>query len=1141
MNFLPYLEIKHPETDTLIKLLIDSGANKNIISPGFLTQTKPINTSIRNVNGNQTIKNKGKLKIFKNLPPLSFYEYKFHEFFDGILGAESLARFKAKLNFRSETLRLNGEKVKFLKYFLSKAPIYHHTVTLDTLNNGDWFVPEFQKLNENSVIEPGLYKADNLKTTINIISTEKEPPKLPCLKVTINNYETIDPIPIESKEKLSIDEIRSVIRTEHLSPLEKSELINLIYNNQQVLLRKSEKLSSTTAIKHKIITNNDAPVYTKSYRYPHHYRKDVEDQIQEMLDNGIITHSSSPYSSPIWVVPKKTDASGKRKVRVVIDYRKLNDKTIDDKYPMPQIEDILDHLGKSVYFTTLDLKSGFHQIEMDPKHREKTAFSTDKGHFEFTRMPFGLKNAPATFQRAMNNILKDYIGTICYVYLDDIVIVGRNLKEHLQNLILILKRLSQFNLKIQLDKCEFLKKETEFLGHIISEDGVKPNPDKIEKILNWPIPKTDTQIKQFLGLAGYYRRFIRDFSKITKPMTKYLKKDIPLNLQDQNYLNAFNTLKQIISTDQVLAYPQYDKPFILTTDASDFALGAVLSQMQEGIERPIAFGSRTLSETESRYATNEKEALAIKWATQKFKNYLHGAKFTLVTDHKPLTFIKTSDKNPKILRWRLDLETFDYDIKYKEGRANVVADALSRRPLEVNKNEIIIDTNPSISGTNQERNSNMEEPSADNETIHSGDDSNDFYIHFVDRPINHFKNQLIFRTSGITTTIKETLFQNHRRTIVAQPNFSKEDITNFLKVHHNGKQTAILAPDPIMLIIQEVFKEHFDAKGHFVFTTKLVEDVQNEERQNQLIINEHERAHRGITEVNSQLKRSYYFPKMSKLINMLINSCRVCNKHKYERKPYNIKISPRPITEKPMERVHMDIFIMDSCNFLSLIDSFTKHLQLYNMKTKNLTDVQKALTKYFVSFGIPKLIVTDHETTFQSIQFRNFVNQAGSSLAYASSSEANGQIERAHSTIIEIFNSNKHKFDNLGTKSMIKLSVALYNNSVHSATSFTPNELLFNNNNNTNPIDIVEKANKLFTDARINMYKAQIKLRKQNGDKEDPPVFEENQTVYVIPNIRTKQEPRAKETKTHDVKHKTFRNERSIKRNKNKIKRIKKT
>ena len=199
-----------------------------------------------------------------------------------------------------------------------------------------------------------------------------------------------------------------------------------------------------------------------------------------MLEDGIIRHSKSPYSAPIWVVPKKLDASGKRKVRVVIDYRKLNDKTKTEKFPIPKIEEILDHLGQAVYFTTL----------MDPRDSKKTAFSTDLGHYEFVRMPFGLKNAPTTFQRAMNLVLDGLIGHKCLVYLDDIIIIGRSLEEHLQNLEEVFDRLTTYNLKIQLDKCEFLKRETEFLGHVITPDGVKPDPKKVQEILNWPIPRT---------------------------------------------------------------------------------------------------------------------------------------------------------------------------------------------------------------------------------------------------------------------------------------------------------------------------------------------------------------------------------------------------------------------------------------------------------------------------------------------------------------------------------------------------------------------------------------------------------------------------------------------------------------------------
>lgn len=1143
MNYLPYLKLLHPRTKKPLKILIDTGANKNIIAPDVIECVQKVSdTPIKNICGSHTINEKGKIDLFNGISkPLSFYILKFHYFFDGLIGSETLAKLNAQIKYENETIKLMDKQFSYSKFYPA-TQLYNHCIVVDTTTNGDWFVPTFQKLDKKIFIQPGLYRAENNKSAINIISTSQQPPKILKLNLTVNNFETLSPIPIDSQTKITEEEILSFIRTKHLSLLEKNELVKVLYAHQGVLLKKDEILSSTSAMNHKIITKNEMPIYTKSYRYPHHFRKDVHEQIEDMLKNGIIRPSKSPYSSPIWVVPKKTDASGKRKLRVVIDYRKLNENTIDDRYPMPQIEDILDRLGKSLYFTTIDLKSGFHQIPMDPAHIEKTAFSTDNGHFEFTRMPFGLKNAPATFQRAMNNILAEYIGTKCFVYLDDIIIIGFNLKNHLENLECVLKRLTEFNLKVQLDKCEFLRRETEFLGHIISKDGVKPNPDKVEKVLKWPLPKNPKEIKQFLGLVGYYRRFIKDFSRITKPMTKFLKKDCEVDLNDKQYISAFETLKQILTTDQILAYPQFDQPFILTTDASGYALGAVLSQIQDTVERPIAFASRTLNDVETRYATNEKEALAIIWAVNKFQSYLHGAKFTLVTDHKPLTFIKSSDKNMKILRWRLDLENYDYEVKYKEGKSNVVADALSRMPIETNVNEIDNNEHFIIPGPddNLEDPENPPNPSSDSQTIHSADESADYFIHFTERPLNYYKNQLIFKIFHTETVITETLFGLYRRTIICRPNYEKADITEYLKTFHNGKQTAIMAPESLYKSLQDSYKEHFNQNGHFVITQNLVEDVQVEDRQNELIIKEHNRAHRGIAEVEAQLKRTYFFPRMQTKIRKFVNTCEICNTHKYERKPYNIKISPRPVTEKPLERIHMDIFIMDKCYFLSLIDSFSKHLQMIYLKSKNLIHVQKALAKYISHHGVPKTIITDHESTFLSIQLRSFLAELGTVLQYAASSESNGQIERTHSTIIEIFNTNKHKFKGMGTKSIIQLSVALYNDTVHSATKFTPNEIIFNQNNIVNPEAVLKNAQELFVKTKQNIINSMEKLVKQNVNKEDPPPLEEGQEVFVIPNIRTKTQPRANKTNANRVSSKTFKNNRNIKRHKNKIKRVKK-
>lgn len=1115
-NYLPYVEVRLQPINKVIKLLIDTGSNVNLIDPGILKKTGPTVTPIKlhGVKGTNIIKSKGHLRIFNSPTKLPFLEFKFSKQFQGMLGCPALAGLNAQIDYEKGTITANGITVEFKKYY--PPSIHRHTMTLETATNGEWLVPDFQKLNDSVYIEPGIYKAENNKTTINVACQNcKSHDKLPTLELIVNNFEALDPITIKKGEKISKEDIGKLLRTQHLSPMEKENLLDVIHQHKNVLLTQGEKLSASSAIKHKIVTTDEKPVFTKTYRCPHQFKPHIEEQIKEMLDNGIIRHSQSPYSAPIWVVPKKADASGKKKVRIVIDYRKLNEKTIDDKYPIPLMEEVLDLALKSQYFTTLDLKSGFHQISMDEKSVEKTAFSTDKGHFEFTRMPFGLKNAPATFQRAMNYVLTGLIGNICYVYLDDILILGTSLKAHLKNLSTVLKRLEDFNLKIQLDKCEFLKRETEFLGHIITPEGVKPNPDKIRKILDWPLPKSEKEIKQFLGLSGYYRRFIKDYSKLTKPITKYLKKDTKLDLKDEDYKKSFEDLKKILTSDQILAYPDYTKPFVLTTDASDFAIGAVLSQIQGNIERPIAFASRTLNAAESRYSTTEKEALAIVWATKKYESYLYGTSFTLITDHKPLVYLQNSRNNAKLLRWSEQLSKFNYVIKYKEGKTNKVADALSRRP-EINVN------------------------STGDDTVHSANTSDDHFVHFTERAINSYRNQLIFRTANFETTINETPFPGYNRITVVKRNFTQETIMNTLQEYHNGRQTAIKAPEDLIQTIQQAIRDDF-LPNHFVFAPNMVEDVTNEERQNLLISTEHERAHRGIQEVENQLKRSYFFPRMTRMISSYINTCKICNMHKYERKPYNIKISSRPITDKPFDRVHMDIFAINKESFLSLIDSFSKHLQLIPIKTKNLTDVQAALTRYISTYESPRVIVTDHETTFTSGQLRDFLNNLGVAIEYASSSESNGQIERTHSTIIEIYNTNKTKFRDSNTITIIEAAVSLYNKSVHSTTKFTPNEIIFNSSGVRNRGEIEAITQRIHEKVKLNTQKTHDKQIALNENREDPPIIQDGQEVFLKPNIRTKTSPRANDAIAHQITPKTFKiNNTNTKRNKNKIKRIKK-
>jgi len=355
---------------------------------------------------------------------------------------------------------------------------------------------------------------------------------------------------------------------------------------------------------------------------------------------------------------------------MVVDFRKLNKKTVGDAHPLPDITEILDQLGESKYFTCLDMAMGYHQTELEPREGPKTAFSTEQGHWEYLRLPFGLKTAPATFQKMMNSVLSGLTGTHCFVYLDDIVLYARSLTEHYVKLQEVLDRLHTYELKVQPEKCQFLRKEVSYLGHQIMVAGVWPNPQKVAAIERFPTPTYPKQLKAFCGMISYYGRFIPNCSRIMSPLYKLLKKDTKFEWAEAQE-NAFQHLKSKLPQQPILQYPDFSKEFLLTTDASNQGLSAVLSQGLIGKDLPVACASHSLDNAESHYTTSERELLAIVWVTKYFRPYLYGRKFKIVSDHKPLVWImNVKDPGSQLMQWRIQLAEYDYEIVHKSGIQN---------------------------------------------------------------------------------------------------------------------------------------------------------------------------------------------------------------------------------------------------------------------------------------------------------------------------------------------------------------------------------------------------------------------------------------------------------------------------------------
>ncbi|KAL4153814.1 hypothetical protein QTP88_001647 [Uroleucon formosanum] len=423
-------------------------------------------------------------------------------------------------------------------------------------------------------------------------------------------------------------------------------------------------------------------------------------------------------TTPIWDKLMDSNAWLFYTQPTLVTIKKLNQISTGDAYPLPNITEILDQLGKSRYYTTLDLAQGYHQIKMHPDHCHKTAFSTDKGHFEFLRVPFGLKGAPATFQRLMNSVLTGLNGIKAFVYLDDIIIYALNLEDHSRKLKEVFDRLRESNLKLQPSKCSFLRKEVNYLGHVITDKGVRPNPQKIDCVVKFPTPTNAKEIKSFLGLSGYYRRVVPNYGQIAKPLTSLLKKDVPFYWSDICQ-EAFDKLKAILTKEPLLKYPDFEQPFNLTCDASNFVIGCILSQGPIGNDPLIAYASRTLNKAEQSYNTREKELCAIVWGVKQYRPYLYGQKFNIITDHRALSWLfNVKDPGSRLIRWRLKLEEYEYEIHYKPGANNTNADALSRirtvTTRSKTKSELLRLENSSTSTNYFDRIENTESPEISN-------------------------------------------------------------------------------------------------------------------------------------------------------------------------------------------------------------------------------------------------------------------------------------------------------------------------------------------------------------------------------------------------------------------------------------------
>ena len=556
----------------------------------------------------------------------------------------------------------------------------HMTTTVNTCSSQKTKVITMEIANPNNhdiIIRPDTKLAivHPLAKTVENTATLQTITGYKLTQIQLNNNKTVD-----TTQKINVHSEDLLKNQTHLSEEQKSVLKKLI--DKYPAITGKDGIGKTTITEHEIPMGDALPQRASQYRQPDTFHQIIGNEVTNMLDQRVIERSTSPWNAPIILV-KKPDGSW----RFCVDYRKLNSVTKKDCYPIPRIDETLDKLGKASIFTTIDLKSGYWQVKLAEKDKEKTAFSTRSGHYQFTVMPFGLCNAPATFQRLMDLVLNEYRFQFCLVYLDDIIIYSHNFEDHMKHLECVFQQLNKAGLTLNVVKCSFAKGHLKFLGHLITKDGILPLKEKVQAIERCPIPQNVSETRSFLGLANYYRRFVPMFSNIAAPLNKLLSSDKRFEWT-ADCESAFQTLKDKLKSAPILRRPDYNLPFAIYTDASNIGIGGVLTQTVDNKEYVIAYCSRTLNRAEQNYSTTERECLAVVYSIKEFRPYIYGTPFTVTTDHQALMWLaKLDNTSPRLARWILALTEHDFKILYRPGKTHQNADALSWLPQSLKAHE----------------------------------------------------------------------------------------------------------------------------------------------------------------------------------------------------------------------------------------------------------------------------------------------------------------------------------------------------------------------------------------------------------------------------------------------------------------------
>ena len=741
-----------------------------------------------------------------------------------------------------------------------------------------------------------------------------------------------------------------------------------------------------TSLAYHYIPTQGPPIRVPPRRVPAHYRTEVERQIQQMLEQGVITESSSPWMAPAVFVPKKSG-----ELRICIDYRQLNKQTVKDAYPLPLPDEVQDRLAGCMVFTTLDLHSGYWQLPVAPHDQLKTAFCPGPGMglYQFCRMPFGLTGAPGSFQRLMDSVSRGL--PFVMTYLDDLLIYSPTPQAHEQHLRQVFQRLRDAGLTLRGTKCHIGLPQVSYLGHIFDGKGMHPDPSKVDSIHQWPPPSNVTALKQFLGLASYYRRYIKGFADIAAPLHHLTKKSASFSWT-KDCDQAFSLLKSMLIQAPILAFPNFTSaaaPFLLQTDASAVGLGAVLEQGG----RVIAYASRTLSSAEQQYSTIQKECLAAVFALKQFRHYLLGRSFQLLTDHAPLQWLSAQKMEGLLCRWALAMQEYSFQIVYRKGSLHANADALSRSPLHTSSKSAAMTSLHNLTVCMKDAQQSDRVFLQIYQMLLSSPDKPPKDPVWKQSPLRRYA-QLWHQLCIVDDVICRTYCPSPASDCVTVP------------------------------LVPPSLRQHSLKEAHDIPSA----------------------GHQGYLKTLSRLQQQAYWAGMASDVQQYCQQCNKCQMSKLP-SPTQAPLQNVPIGN-PWEMLAVDILEVPISRknhryLLVIMDYFTKWVDAVPLRDQTAVSVSDAIINLCSNFGIPTVIHSDQGRNFESSLFSQVLQAFGiqKSRTTAYHPQGDGMVERFNRSILQMLRCYVDQEDDW--ERYLPLVLYAYRTAQHSSTGLSPFQLMF--------------------------------------------------------------------------------------------------